>query len=240
MGDLKMAKRFTDTTKWTNNKWFFNLSIESKLFWMYLLDACDQVGVWEENVELSNRIIGHEYSATTLLKEFGKQIHVFKDKRKWWIVGFCDFQYVELKENSASKPIISHIALLKKHGLWKHYIKCIYTLKVKVKEEDEEEVREEDKGVYRAFTHLSISTSEYLKLVGEGYMKYQIDSTLNDIENYKKNTNYKSLYLTASKWLKKEKEAIKVESKGTNLGDKYVPTELTEKDITYEQYKARK
>ena len=78
-----MAKRFTDTTKWTNNKWFFKLSIESKLFWIYLLDSCDSVGVWEENVILASRIIGYEYSMDTLLSDFEKQIYVFKDNRKW-------------------------------------------------------------------------------------------------------------------------------------------------------------
>jgi len=137
-----MPKRFTETNKWTNNKWFFSLSIESKLFWIFLLDSCDSVGVWEENILLANNIIGYEYSMDTLLKDFGKQIHIFKDNRKWWIRDFCDFQYGILKEDSASKPILSYIALLKKHSLWKLYTKGIYTLKEKEKDMD----KEKDKG----------------------------------------------------------------------------------------------
>jgi len=137
-----MAKRFTDTAKWTNNKWFFNLSVELKLFWIYLLDNCDSVGVWEENIELSNIIIGYTYPLDTLLKKFKKQIFLFKDKRKWWIIDFCKFQYGELHEDSTSKPIQSYISLLKKHGLWKEYLRGMDTLK----EKEKGKVKEKGKG----------------------------------------------------------------------------------------------
>ena len=74
----------------------------------------------------------------TLLKEFEKQIYLFKNNRKWWIVDFCNFQYGDLHEDSTSKPIQSYISLLKKHGLWKEYLKGIDTLKEKEKEKDKD------------------------------------------------------------------------------------------------------
>ena len=68
--------------------------------------------------------------------------------------------------------------------------------------------------IYRSFAHLSMSISEFKKLE-VNYTKQQIDSVCDAIQNFKKNTNYKSLYLTAKNWLKKEQTKKEVEtSKG--------------------------
>ena len=59
-----------------------------------------------------------------------------------------------------------------------------------------------DKDIYKSFAHLSISVMEYKKLCGE-YGEVNTNDILESIENFKNNTKYKSLYLTAKNWLKK-------------------------------------
>lgn len=63
-------------------------------------------------------------------------------------------------------------------------------------------VKNNKENTYRRFAHLSLSFQEYNKL-SETWNEEQINTTLDEIENYKKNNQYKSLYLTAKKWLGK-------------------------------------
>ena len=59
-----------------------------------------------------------------------------------------------------------------------------------------------DNDIYKSFAHLSITKSQYEKLCLE-YGVNNTDTVLEQIENYKQNTKYKSLYLTAKNWLRK-------------------------------------
>ena len=53
---------------------------------------------------------------------------------------------------------------------------------------------------YREIKHLTLTQEDFKKLEVD-YTKEQIDSVLDSIENYKKNSQYTSLYLTAKNWL---------------------------------------
>ncbi len=116
-----MAKRFFETTIWTQNQWFRKLKPTTKLFWFYLLGNCDNVGVWEEDWELVSFIIGETVNKDEIFKDLQDKIYLMSHK-KIWVTDFCNFQYGVLNEESADNPRKSYITLLKKHGLWEAYL----------------------------------------------------------------------------------------------------------------------
>lgn len=68
---------------------------------------------------------------------------------------------------------------------------------------------------YRSFAHLKISVKEFNSLIEDGFSKTEVDEILDAIENYSKNKNYRSLYLTAKKWLKAERKRKPPDQKKT-------------------------
>jgi hypothetical protein len=65
--------------------------------------------------------------------------------------------------------------------------------------------------IYRKFNHLKLTVQEFDKLRVD-YSAIQIDNVLDNIENFKSNKNYSSLYLTAKNWLKRDVQKNEVET----------------------------
>ena len=71
-------------------------------------------------------------------------------------------------------------------------------------------VNDNDNDIYRSFAHLSITNADVEKLLTK-YSIDDIDEVLDSIENFKGNKKYTSLYLTANKWLSKNKKTTEAE-----------------------------
>lgn len=106
-----MAKRFTDTNKWSKS-WFMDLPTDEKLLWIYLLDTCDHAGIGEINWKLTSFMVG--FQVESMPWSFTKQITMINEK-KYFIKDFIDFQYGVLSENNRAHNSV--IAILKKYNL---------------------------------------------------------------------------------------------------------------------------
>jgi len=114
-----MAKRFTDTEKWKKG-FVRSLPPAYKLLWLYMLDDCDNAGVWQVEVELASIRIGAKLNEKEALKLFGNNVISFDDGSKWFIKEFVKFQQgvshiAEL--NSNSNPHKSILRIVEQYKL---------------------------------------------------------------------------------------------------------------------------
>lgn len=109
-------KRFTDTDIW-KRPWFRKLTPAEKCAFQFIRDNCDNAGVWIPDYEGAEFNIGEPIDWNSLSGKVNGNIEILENG-KWWIPDFCEFQFGELHEDTKNKAHISHIALLKKHGLW--------------------------------------------------------------------------------------------------------------------------
>jgi len=210
-----MAKRFTDTGKW-DDPFFLDMPANFKLVYLHILDKCDAVGVWKVNKRLAVFCVG-DVDWDLFVSYMGKRIHIMNGE-KWWLTKFCDFQYGELSEDSKSKPVISHINLLKKHRLWKGYTKGIDTLKEKEQEtvRDKETVKEDKKkkevkhqnGEYK---NVLLTDAQLEKLKVDYPATWQ--DMIKNLDEYiqMKGAKYKDHNLTMRKWANKNGSKVSKE-----------------------------
>ncbi len=129
-----MAKRFTDTEKW-EDPWFRGLSPSYQRFWIYILDKCDQAGVWEVDFELVEFFLKERFEMVESLEILKERVVVFNEGKKWGIPKFIRFQYGNLSLNS--KPHRYVLALLSSYEKI-GYPKGIHTLKDQDQDKDKD------------------------------------------------------------------------------------------------------
>lgn len=130
-----MAKRFTDTAKWTD-PWYRKLKPVFKSFWEYLRDSCDKAGYWKKDFEAAQFFIDEIFDPLDALQAINKdKKRIIEHGEYWQIVDFISFQYGVLTKDC--KPHRQILDLIEKYD-FKGYGKGINTLQEKDKEKEKE------------------------------------------------------------------------------------------------------
>lgn len=111
-----MAKRFTDTDKW-KDEWYTELSNDYKVIWQYLLDTCDNAGIYKRNIKLLNVMCNTNVSESDILRIFKDRVTAISED-KWIINKFCVFQYGADFLQSKNKAVISAVNKLIESNLY--------------------------------------------------------------------------------------------------------------------------
>lgn len=135
-------KRFTATEKW-DDPWFWELSPQAKLLWLFLCDHCDGAGIIQINLRFASMKIGLPVNEKHLT-ELESRLHKLECS-KVLIIGFIRFQFGSLSRDC--KPHNPIFASIDKHGLTiaqidtlsKGYGKGMDTLQEKEKEREKEQ-----------------------------------------------------------------------------------------------------
>ena len=99
------TKRFTDAEKW-KDPFFENLPNDFKLIWLYLLDDCDNAGIWNKSIKRLNFHCNTSVTEKELQQEFKKRLQPITED-KWFIPKFMEFQYGANWIDSNNKAVIS-------------------------------------------------------------------------------------------------------------------------------------
>lgn len=117
-----MAKRFTDTEKWSR-PWYRSLPSDYRHLWNYLLDNCDHAGIWYVDIGLASYLIEAKLDRAKAQELFAKQIVPMGDGSRWWIRDFVTFQYGEFSKGSKVHQAV--LRTLTRHGLaWPKATPC--------------------------------------------------------------------------------------------------------------------
>lgn len=156
-----MAKRFTDTDIWKNQRWFRKLKPDYKLAFCYIKDSCHHSGLWK--IDCSDLIddLGLDefdfekfvdFINTDFDKITGKVVK--KDririvKNYLWITGFIQFQYEgkDKKVNYYAAPVRTALLFLSSVDILNEALSKGYITLTKPLEEGWERPKDKEKDI---------------------------------------------------------------------------------------------
>lgn len=118
-----MSKRFTDTEKW-KDAWFRSLSLPYQHLWLFLLDYCNNAGIFEWDIDVFMFHIKGELNEEDTHRVFGKKITLLSGN-KFIINKFMQFQQGSLSLNSP--PHREVLRILRDEGL------CSFSVRIEGK-----------------------------------------------------------------------------------------------------------
>jgi hypothetical protein len=89
-GGVAVAKRWTDTEKW-KKVWFSELEPEAKLAWLYILDECDNAGIWPANFRRMSADLGFQVDRSRFDAWFRDRTFQV-GQEKYFLPSFIPFQ----------------------------------------------------------------------------------------------------------------------------------------------------
>lgn len=122
------TKRFTDAEKWKDT-FFEQLPKDYKLAWLYLLDDCDNAGVWNKSIKRLNFHCDTNFTEEEILKVFEKRLQPITSD-KWFIKKFMEFQYGMNWLSSSNKAVVSAKQKLESIGVLIQNKENNYTLSI--------------------------------------------------------------------------------------------------------------
>jgi len=165
------------------------------LFIHLIISANRKPGKWEGiNIKKGQLITGRkklnketgisEQSIRTCLERMKSTDEiVIKSTNKYSIITICNYDTYQLTEQEINQQSTSNQPATNHKQEYKN--------------------KENKENIYKEGGHLSITWDEFNKLAEE-YGNEKADQMIDRVLNYGKNSKYKSLYLTANNWLRKD------------------------------------